>query len=201
MNAMRVVLVFLTLMLQTEAAAVVEEMRGLSMQLQGIAPGNGVWSPEELHKRAILKHLHELGKQSLPPLIRALKDPDVQMRRNAALEFLNLAGGFAVELRPKLDISEALPDLIQALNDSDSSVRAWTAQAIGEIGPNAKGAIPALVTLLNDPDEGPRNSSCLALGKIGPAAREALPALRQALSDPSMDVRRFAQQAIDKIAR
>jgi len=200
MNAIGV-LALLTLMLQTEAAAVVEEMRGLNMQLQGIAPGNGVWSPEELHKRAILKRLHEFGKQSLPPLKQSLKDPDVQMRRNAALAFLDLAGGFSLELRPVLDISEALPELIQALDDADASVKAWAAQAIGEIGPNARDAVPALVTMLNDPFEGPRNSSCIALGKIGPAAREALPALRQALADPSMDVRRFAQQAIDKIAR
>ena len=157
------------------------------MQMRGIAPGNGVWSAEELHKRAILKQLHELGKQSLPPLIRAFKDPDVQMRRNAALALLNLAGGFSMELRPVLDISEALPDLIQAMNDSDSSVRAWTAQAIGEIGPTARDAVPMLVTLLNDPAEGPRNSSCIALGKIGPAAREALPAFPDR---PRRDVRR-----------
>ena len=200
MNAMAVLLL-LTLALQTEAARVVEQMRGLSMQLQGIAPGNGVWSSEELRKRAILKRLHELGNDSLPPLIRALRDSDVQMRRNAALAFIDLAGGYSAELRPVLDISAALPELIEAMEDSDSSVRGWAAQAAGEIGPNARDAVPALVTMLNDPFEGPRNSSCIALGKIGPAAREALPALRQALADPSMDVRRFAQQAIDKIAR
>jgi HEAT repeat protein len=190
----------LTLALQTEAASVVEQMRGLSMQLQGIAPGNGVWSEEELYKRAILKRLHELDKQSLPPLIRALKDSDVQMRRNAALALLDLAGGFSPELRPVLDIRAALPELIEAMQDSDPSVRGWAAQAAGEIGPNAKDAIHALVRLLSDPDEGPRNSGCIALGNIGRAAREALPALRQALTDPSIDVRRFAQRAIEKIA-
>src|SRR5205814_9544096 len=105
-------------------AAVVEEMRGLSMQLQGTAPGNGVFSAEERPKRAILKELHGLGKQSSPPLMHALKDPDVQMRRNAALAFLNLAGGFSPELRPVLDISAALPELIEAMDDWDSSVRA-----------------------------------------------------------------------------
>src|SRR5262249_24307535 len=131
MNTMGVLLL-LTLALQTEAATVVEQMRGLSMQLQAIAPGKGVWSEEELRKRAILKRLDELEKQSLPPLMRALKDSDVQMRRNASLALLHLAGGFSPELRPVLDIRAALPELIEAMGDSDASVRAWSAQAAGE---------------------------------------------------------------------
>jgi len=84
-------------------------------------------------------------------------------------------------------------------HDEDTSVRAWSAQAIGEIGLDAAPAVPALIVLLADPDEGSRNSACIALYGIGPAARDALPALRKALEDPSVDVRRFAQRAVERI--
>lgn len=98
-------------------------------------------------------------------------------------------------------VREALPALMQALDDRDGDVRAWAAQTIGEIGPEAKVAVSLLLTLLRNGDEGSRNSSCIALGKIGPAAKDALPALRQALNDPSNDVRRFAEQAIENIQK
>jgi HEAT repeat protein len=69
-----------------------------------------------------------------------------------------------------MDIRAALPALIAALQDADGSVRAWSAQAIGEIGPDAAQAVPALVMLLGNADEGSRNSACIALYGIGPAA-------------------------------
>ncbi len=129
--------------------------------------------------------------------IHALKDSDVQMRRNAELVLIALAGGYDGE--PKMDIRGAIPALIKATGDKDSNVRQWAAHALAEIGPDAKDAVPALIKLLKDSDEGPRNDSCMALGDIGPAAIDALPALRNALNDSSKDVRQFAQQAIDKI--
>jgi HEAT repeat protein len=129
-----------------------------------------------------------------------LRDNDVRIRRNVALIFNALAGGFRVdELRPKLDIRNSLPTLLTALDDSDSNVRAWSAQAIGEIGPDAVNAVPALIRLLKNSDEGSRNSACIALRGIGPAAKEALPALDDALSDSSADVRGFARRAIESI--
>ena len=39
--------VLVALTLQTQAGQVVEQMRGLSMQLQGLAPGNGILSDAE----------------------------------------------------------------------------------------------------------------------------------------------------------
>jgi HEAT repeat protein len=110
-----------------------------------------------------------------------------------------VAGDWYAEVQPKLDISACLSALIAALKDPDGRVRGLAAQAIGEIGPRAALAVPNLVALLADPDEGSRNSACIGLAGIGPAARAALPALQRSLRDPSVDVRRFAQQAIDKI--
>jgi HEAT repeat protein len=185
----------------TEAHQVVEQMRGFSMQLSATAPSNGTVAPTQRRRIEVIKSLRRLGEGALPALTRALSDSDVQMRRNAALALIHLGGGYLAEARPRLDIQEATPALIRATEDADTDVRAWAAHALAEIGPGAESAIPALIRLLGDKEEGPRNTSCLALGKIGPAAKEALPALREALRDPSSDVRRFAQQAIEKIAR
>jgi HEAT repeat protein len=124
----------------------------------------------------------------------ALHDPDVRMRRNATLALRFLAEGYFVDPPRRLDIREALP-----LRDTDRSVRAWAAQAIGAIGPAAAPAVPALSTLLSDPDEGPRTNGCWSFRGIGPAAREALPALRRALADPSANVRHAALLAIEKV--
>jgi HEAT repeat protein len=185
----------------TDASQVVERMRGFSMQMSAAAPSDGKADPLQRRRIDIIKSLRRLGEGALPALTRALNDPDVQMRRNAAIALINLGGGYVAEARPRLDIRGATPALIRATEDADASVRAWAAHALAEMGPGAAPAIPALIRLLGDKEEGPRNTSCLALGKIGPAAREALPALLEALHDPSRDVRVFAQQAIEKIGQ
>jgi len=130
-----------------------------------------------------------------------LHDQDVHLRKNAALALSVLAGSWYDLSWPKLNITLALLALVAALQDSESNVRGWSAQAIGEIGPDARKAVPDLITLLSNPDEGSRNSACIALRGIGPAAKEALPALRALLSDSSKDVRQFAALAIKSIER
>jgi HEAT repeat protein len=182
-----------------DATQVVEKMRPFSMQLSATVPSDGRVDPTQQRRIEIIKNLRQLGKDALPALTRVLSDSGIQMRRNAALAMIYLAGGYIAEAQPRLDIREAMPALIQATADADADVRAWAAHALAEIGPGAQPAIPALIRLLSDKEEGPRNTSCLALGKIGPAAKEALPALREALQDSSRDVRRFAEQAIEEI--
>ena len=178
-----------------EVEHVIEQMRGMSMTIQGA----GRMTEREAKRRAITKQLHDLGPAAIFALARVLGDGDVQMRQNAALVLSNLGGGYEEETKPPLDTRAALPALIDALTDDDRDVRAWAAGAIGWMGPAAEPAIPVLVKLLRDPYEGARNNACIALGRIGPAAREALPVLREALNDPSRDVRRFAAIAIQRI--
>ena len=62
--------------------------------------------------------------------------------------------------------TRALPDLLEALKDSDEDVRYYTAQALGKIGPKAKEAVPALIEALKDSDEDVRNYAKEALAKI-----------------------------------
>jgi HEAT repeat protein len=183
------------------AEALVQQLRNIPSSLPAIAPSNGVTPPNEILRARIYNRLLALHPESVRALAQAFQDPDVEFRRNVALAFGVLSGGwwsFGGERR-KADISSALPTLIATLNDADSLVRAWAAQAIGNIGPDATVAVPALISLLATGDEAARNSACIALRGIGPAARPALSALRGALSDPSADIRGFAERAITSI--
>src|SRR5712691_1583386 len=184
---------------QVDAARVVEQMRGISMQRRPIARSDGRIDPLEQRRGEITDSLHGLGDEAIGALARALGDIDVQMRRNAALVLIDLGGGYSGDAKPKVNTLTALSALIEATSDSDRDVRGWAAHAIAEMGPSAHPAVPALVTLLRDSEEGPRNTACLALGNIGPMAVAALPALRLALEDPSAQVRGFAQRAIGRI--
>jgi HEAT repeats len=170
--------------------------------LPGVAPSTGVHPPLEQRRREVYDQLWSLGAAALPALCRGLSDPDVQVRRNVAL-FLGVAGGnwYDRERQPRLVIGECVPNLVRAIEDSDSRVRELAAQAIAVTGEAGVSAVPALIRLLESDSEGDRNSACIGLAGIGPAAREALPALRKALSDPSKDVRGFAKRAIDRIER
>lgn len=184
---------------QREAAALVRELREFPAGLPGIARSDGTVDPLERRREAIYERLRALNGAAISALSRGLKDPEVRIRRNAALALTVLAGSWYKPSRPRLDIRPSLPALIEALGDSDSLVRARAAHAIGDIGPAAVSALPPLLTLLEHPDEGSRIGACIALRGIGSAASSALPALRQALNDPSEDVRQFAAQAIRSV--
>ena len=186
---------------QDPADEVVQQLRQLPTPLPATAPSDGTVDPVEQRRRELYGELRRLGADALPALARGLRDPDVHLRRNVALALNVLAGNWYDRSKERMDIRAALPVLIAALQDADGSVRAWSAQAIGEIGPDAAQAVPALVMLLGNADEGSRNSACIALYGIGPAAKAALPALEKALSDPSADLRRFAQRAVEKIRK
>jgi HEAT repeat protein len=186
---------------QSVADTLVQQLRNLPTPLPASPRSDGSIPPEEQQRRRLYESLLQLGPTGVQALSAALHDDDVHLRKNAALALNVLAGGWYDLAWPKLDIRLALPTLIAALQDSDSNVRGWSAQAIGNIGPEAAKAVPDLITLLSNSDEGSRNSACIALRFIGPAAKQALPALRHALSDPSKDVRGFAALAIESIQR
>ena len=183
------------------ADALVQELGQFRASLPATARSDGSTDPVEDRRHRVYAQLRDLGDQALPALSRGLVDPEVQIRRNVALFLGVTSGGWFTfnPPQPKFDIRASLPALISALKDGDPRVRGLSAQAIGNIGPNAAPAVPELITLLASTDEGSRISACIGLYGIGPAAREALPALRKALTDPSTDVRRSAQRAIDKI--
>jgi HEAT repeats len=173
--------------------------------IEWLCPVNGPCprpiSPIEERRRQVYDQLYELGDVGVSALARALKDPNVNLRRNVTVALGALGGGWWShnQSRSTISISQASPALIAALEDRDPQVRGGAAGDLGLIGPKAAPAVPKLIAMLGDPDEALRNSACLGLRGIGPAAKEALPALRRALSDPREDVRKFAALAIESI--
>src|SRR5262249_4641781 len=120
-----------------------------------------------------------------------------QIRRNVALVLNVLAVNWFDQSQPRVNIRESLSAFVAALGNSDSNARAWAAQAIGEIGPDAVEAVPALVTLLRNGDEGSRNSACVALRKIGPQKGRCPHSERRYLTQAQPC--KFAMLAIDSI--
>jgi HEAT repeat protein len=191
--------------LATPADEVVAQLRELPTPLPrwGTGPhalGQRPQAPEsEIRRQALYDQLHAMGAEGVTALARGYRDRDVSLRRNVALAFIVLGGGYGE--RPALDITAALGALTRALSDPDADVRAWSAQAIGYMGAEGAAAVPTLVRLLRNRAESSRNSACLALRGIGKPAASALPALRRALSDPRADTREFARLAIEAIER
>jgi HEAT repeat protein len=92
----------------------------------------------------------------------------------------------------------AVPTLVRALEDKRWWVRAYSAWALGGIGPAAKDAVPALVLSLKNDSDG-REFYAKALGQIGPAASAAVPELILALEDSDVRVRKQSARALGKI--
>jgi HEAT repeat protein len=106
--------------------------------------------------------LRELCRQKLglddiiQPLALALAHPDQHVRRFAA-ECCSLLG---------VDVSEALPALVEALKDDYYRVRYFAAKTLRQIGPFAFQAIPQLSKALDDPDYSVRLEAAEALKQI-----------------------------------
>ena len=125
----------------------------------------------------------------LKGLVRDLKDPDSQVRRDAAVSILRLGP----------PAKEAIPALLEAMKDKDPIVRQNSVDAVAEIAVAAPGVLPALVQSLKDEEYLVRTKSAGALGVFGPDAREALPQLLKAAHDEKKIVRAFVMEALGKI--
>ncbi len=113
---------------------------------------------------------------------------------------------FSVDLISQIgDLGEAagtlVPELIDALNHSNSNVRHFAAFALGRIGAEAAPAVPYLTEALGDEMRGVSEFAAFALGRIGPAAAPAVPILSTALSDQNPEVRSVAALTLRQIGR
>ena len=95
-----------------------------------------------------------------------------------------------------------MPALIKALKDDDCKMRRGAADAVGEIGPEARDAVPALINALKGDGYSVPLSAAHALGAIGPEAKEAIPALteiaKSSTDDSLGDVAKRALHNIQK---
>lgn len=107
-----------------------------------------------------------------------------------------------------------VPAILPFLKDSDPRVRWFAAEALANIGPDARAAVPSLIEALQSDvvatgkDEENFNVltkapirliAAYALGRIGPDARAAVPALTTALSGPDSRVRLAAARALGRM--
>lgn len=116
----------------------------------------------QIHIRA--SHtLARIGEESVLPLAELLKHEKLEIRRRVA----NILKKIGIQAKA------AIPQLIQALEDSDPTVQWYALIAIGEIGVSAKEAIPVLVEKLKDSEPGIRAWALYALGSMGDLAIEA----------------------------
>lgn len=103
---------------------------------------------------------------------------------------------FAAQEIGKIKASEAVPDLIQLLNDDlNTYVRSACAEALGHIG-HPEAVFP-LMDALQDSCSFVRRAAVIALGQM--QAKEAQGALLRALDDPNFYVRRAAINAVGKL--
>lgn len=159
--------------------------------------------------RALLAPLLTVLREQAPVLVRAVGDPDSQVRRTArrVVEDLAIArhrlqrraAGGAVEDPLQEALRGLVPALAAGTADPDVQARRAAIDALEPLGNDAAGAAPALVLALGDPDRFVRWSASRVLGKIAPAeAGAAVPALIRLLGDNDLDLRRGAAAALEK---
>jgi tRNA A-37 threonylcarbamoyl transferase component Bud32 len=132
------------------------------------------------------------GSSPTPPavtrLLKAIQDP---ASRWMAVVALGQMGPTA---------HEAIPALVDALEDAESAVRWDAVKALGRLGAVAAWAVPALTAVLHEQDD---EITCqhvvVALGAIGPAARTAVPALISSLRENGHHLEEQAGEALVRI--
>jgi hypothetical protein len=125
------------------------------------------------------------NKELIPVLLAALKEKNGLVEPKAVVA-LSLIG------------KEVVPALVDALRDKSSPYgRRSAAQALGQIGPDAKDAVPALCQVLQEDDLDLRGHAVVALHSIGPDAKVAIPALLDTLG-PSIKTYKTQNESRDK---
>ncbi len=134
--------------------------------------------------QAVGETLVKIGPAALPPLRKALEDPNFQVRQRAA----QIAGAFGPNAR-------RLSGELAALTlDSNLEVRSAAESAILQIG---EPAIPEVARLLRQKNVATRQSAASLLGRLGvPASPALVRALRQ---DENGSVRAAAATALGTI--
>ena len=125
--------------------------------------------------------------------VAALKSSDALERR--------LAAHALAEIGPA--VREAVPALIETLQDPESFVRVWAAAALARVQPENPEAIHALVAGTHDRIYFVRSLAAWHLGRLGPThpgIKSVVPELRELLNDSDPSVRAEALVAMENLA-
>ena len=148
--------------------------------------------------------LGQLGQSVVPVLIDAMRKETLgSIEETTAKPPDNLHGtnptaGCAAQALSAVG-SQAVPALIETLEDEEWWVRAMTADVLTKIGQSAGDAVPALIERANDEHWWVRRNAIEALGTIGSCSADATSLLVNAVRDEDYRVRRNAALTLAKL--
>jgi HEAT repeat protein len=141
-----------------------------------------------------LGHYGPAASAAGPALLEALADENPSVRRAAALAVVSTRGVPLEALAEK-----AVPVLAACLSDEDPLIWWRAGEALGSLGPGAKGAVPALTRALRDRHGLVNPWALRALEAIGPEAEAAVPAILSIIAEDDGKSRLDAVRAIRAI--
>ena len=127
-----------------------------------------------------------------PVLVKALGDPDIQVRMQVAKALAH------VDLQAGLRAGTVLV-VIEILKNPNDQVAYQAAQLLGEMRAEPALAVPALAGAVQGTNALVASTAARALAKFGEQARPGIPALRKALEHEHSGVRRDAAGALKKL--
>ena len=133
---------------------------------------------------------NRIGPLAVPALLEAARNEDARVRARV-LDILGDMGPVA---------ADAVPHLIDRLEDDAEDPRRRAAEALGTAGQGSSHLAGPLGELLrNDPSGEVRRNAALSLARLGPNAAAAVPALAQGMMDDNHYVRGFSVYALSRI--
>jgi HEAT repeat protein len=167
-------------------------------------------------RMAVVLGLWRHGARAVPLILDALKDKDANIRRQAVWTMFRLQGADLKDAMPTLKTlmkkddatlrqgvvqvfgrigESAIPDIIEALGDSQENVRWTAAMTLRNFGPKASKSAPILINLaVKDNNQTVRIHAMYTLVNIGD---EGVVGLLKAVKDhKDVTVRRMAVQAL-----
>jgi serine/threonine protein kinase/HEAT repeat protein len=146
-------------------------------------------------RRAASSALDQIGpppKADFGVILKALQSDDPEARLYAAHTVASSGIG-------DLPVPEAIPVLAAALKDNDPAVRKDVVIALGNLGPQARGAAPDLLAKLKDSDADVRKNAVQAVSKVGVEGKGSVPILIELLKDSRVETRRAGAALLAKL--
>ncbi len=135
-------------------------------------------------RMSILFEIRNVGRQSIPVLVRGLQHEDASVR------------AFSANVLQYCENQSVSPHLVATLNDPDSIVRRSALLALGRL--NAVETVPAIILVLNDDDNFTRCQAAHVLGLLGQDGA-VVPLVAILEKDPYAVARQTAANALGEI--
>jgi HEAT repeat protein len=139
-----------------------------------------------------------IGVRAIPILKDGLKDKNPVARAWTIGAFIAIMRKDSERAKFPAD---AIPLLINAINDENTHVATAAIYAVSQLGVEAKDAVPVIVKRFKDPDWQVRQYAIRHVVEFGPAAELAIPALKDALKDEHERVREEAERSLAAIEK